>query len=350
MVTWVRQNLFSSPLNAVLTLLVLALLYAAAPPLIEWAFIDADWSGDSRADCAREGACWVFVNVRLAQFVYGFYPEAARWRVDVAFAILIAAAAPLFVAGVRGKSWIGLFLLALYPVIAIVLFHGGVFGLAVVETTKWGGLMLTLIVAGVGIVASLPLGVVLALGRQSEMPAIRALCVAFIELWRGVPLITVLFMTAVMLPMFLPEGVSFDKLVRALIGVALFAAAYMAEVVRGGLQAIPRGQYEAAASLGLGYWRTMRTVILPQALRIVIPGIVNVFIALFKDTTLVLIIGLFDLLGIIKAALTDPDWLGFSVEGYVFAAAVFWIFCFSMSRYSAALERRLGVAKRSWTE
>jgi general L-amino acid transport system permease protein len=179
------------------------------------------------------------------------------------------------------------------------------------------------------------------------MPLIRAASVAFIEAWRGVPLITVLFMSAVMLPLFLPEEVTFDKLVRALIGVSIFAAAYMAEVVRGGLQAVPKGQVEAAASLGLGYWRTMGYVVLPQALRIVIPGIVNVFIALFKDTTLVLVIGLFDLLGIIKAALSDPNWLGFAIEGYVFAGVVFWIFCFAMSRFSARLEARLGGARRS---
>ncbi len=206
--------------------------------------------------------------------------------------------------------------------------------------------MLTLIVAGVGIVASLPIGIMLALGRASDLPVIRALSIAFIELWRGVPLITVLFMTAVMLPLFLPEGVTMDKLVRALIGVSLFAGAYMAEVVRGGLEAVPRGQVEAAHALGLGYWRTMGSVVLPQALRVMIPGIVNVFVALFKDTTLVLIIGLFDFLGIIKAALSDPNWLGFAVEGYVFAAVVFWAFCFSMSRYSARLEQRLGGARR----
>jgi general L-amino acid transport system permease protein len=235
----------------------------------------------------------------------------------------------------------------LFPWVAVGFFAGGVFSLAEIETEKWGGLMLTLIVAGVGITASLPIGILLALGRQSSMPVIRALCVAFIELWRGVPLITVLFMAAVMLPLFLPDGMTLDKLLRALIGVALFAGAYMAEVVRGGLQAVPRGQTEAARALGLGYWRIMLSVVLPQALRIVIPGIVNVFVALFKDTTLVLIIGLFDFLGIIKTALTNPEWLGYSIEGYVFAALVFWVFCFSMSRYSARLERRLGGARRA---
>jgi general L-amino acid transport system permease protein len=231
-----------------------------------------------------------------------------------------------------------------YPVIGTILLVGGAFGMPLVETQLWGGLMLTLVIAGVGIVASFPIGIVLALGRRSTMPLIRALCVTFIELVRGVPLITILFMASVMLPMFLPEGMNFDKLLRALVGVTLFAGAYMAEVVRGGLQAIPRGQYEAAAALGLGYWKMMGLVVLPQALRVVIPGIVNTFIALFKDTTLVLIIGLFDLLGMIQAATTDPKWLGYAVEGYVFAAFVFWIFCFGMSRLSMSLEVKLGAS------
>ena len=239
-----------------------------------------------------------------------------------------------------GRAWIGAFLLVIFPVIGFFLLYGG-FGLAVVETRLWGGLMLTLVITVVGIVGAFPLGVLLALGRRSDMPAIRAICIAFIELWRGVPLITVLFTASVMLPLFLPEGVALDKLLRALIGVMLFAAAYMAEVVRGGLQAIPKGQYEAAAALGLGYWQTMAFIILPQALGHVIPGIVNTLIGLFKDTTLVLIIGLFDFLGIIQAALTDPKWLGFAVEGYVFAGAVFWCFCFTLSRISLRFERRL---------
>jgi general L-amino acid transport system permease protein len=288
----------------------------------------------------------VFVKMRFWQFVYGFYPAGERWRVDVAFVVLALAAAPLFSERVRRARRTAIALVALGPPLAVVLFAGGIAGLAAVETAKWGGLMLTLIVAGVGIAASLPIGIMLALGRASGLPAIRALSVAFIELWRGVPLITVLFMAAVMLPLFLPEGVSMNKLIRALIGVSLFAGAYMAEVVRGGLEAVPRGQVEAAHALGLGYWRTMGSVVLPQALRVMIPGIVNVFVALFKDTTLVLIIGLFDFLGIIKAALSDPNWLGFAIEGYVFAAVVFWAFCFSMSRYSARLERRLGGARR----
>jgi len=238
----------------------------------------------------------------------------------------------------RRTPWPFAYLFIAYPIVAFVLLTGGAFGLAPVATDKWGGLMLTLVVACVGMAASIPIGVLLALGRRSDMPVIRVLCVMFIEFWRGIPLITVLFMASVMLPLFLPPGMTFDKLLRALIGVSLFAGAYMAEVVRGGLQAIPRGQYEAAQSLGLGYWQTMGTVILPQALRLVVPGIANVAIALFKDTTLVLIISLFDFLGMIQTSLTDPKWLGFAVEGYVFAAAVFWVFCFSMSRFSVGLE------------
>ncbi len=338
---WLRRHLFATPVDTALSLLVLAALALVVPPLVGWAFVEADWRGTSRADCAGTGACWVFIRVRLGQFLTGFYPAAERWRVALAFALAVIIAAPLLIPRMRGKGWIGAFLLMVFPVIAYFLLAGGGFGLAVVETRLWGGLMLTLVIAVTGIVGSFPIGVVLALGRRSDMPVIRAICIAFIELWRGVPLITVLFMASVMLPLFLPEGVSLDKLLRALIGVMLFAAAYMAEVVRGGLQAIPRGQYEAAAALGLGYWRTMALVILPQALRHVIPGIVNTFIGLFKDTTLVLIIGLFDFLGIIQAASTDPKWLGFAVEGYVFAAAVFWCFCFTMSRISLRLETRL---------
>lgn len=244
------------------------------------------------------------------------------------------------------KVWYAYLLIFIYPLIAFHLWVGGTFGTEPVETAKWGGLFLTLVIAGTGIAASLPIGILFALGRRSEMPAVRAVSIAFIELWRGVPLITVLYMASNMLPLFVSEGVNLDKLLRALIGVALFSAAYMAEVVRGGLQAIPKGQYEAAASMGLGYWQMMRLIILPQALKLVIPGIVNSFIALFKDTTLVLIIGLFDLLNTIQQASNHIDWLGMNVEGYLFAALLYWIFCFSMSRYSMHLERKLHTGHR----
>jgi general L-amino acid transport system permease protein len=222
------------------------------------------------------------------------------------------------------------------------------FGLEPVETPLWGGLLVTLVVAIVGIVASLPIGIVLALGRRSRMPVVRILSITLIEFVRGVPLITVLFMASVMLPVFLPPGVTFDKLLRALIGVAIFSSAYMAEVIRGGLQAIGRGQYEGAQAIGLGYWQMMRLVVLPQALRIVIPGIVNSFISLFKDTSLVLIIGIFDLLGIVQLGFSDANWAGPNIPatGYAFAALVFWLFCFGMSRYSIYTERRLHTGHR----
>jgi general L-amino acid transport system permease protein len=271
--------------------------------------------------------------------MFGFYPAAEYWRVILAGILMLLALAYVLFEHLPYRIW-GLLYAALYPIIAFFLLAGGL-GLEPVETDRWGGLMLTIVIGVTGIVASLPIGIVLALGRRSQMPIVRILCVAFIEFIRGVPLITVLFMASVMLPLFLPEGVNFNKLLRALIGVALFSSAYMAEVIRGGLQAIPKGQYEAAQALGLSYWKMMGLIVLPQALKIVIPGIVNTFIGLFKDSTLVLIIGLFDLLGIVKAAITDANWIGLSHEAYAFAGATFWIFCFSMSRYSIWLENKL---------
>ena len=343
---WLRRNLFSSPLNTLLTLLAGWLLYFALPPLVQWVFIDANWIGDSRADCSGVGACWVFVGVRLNQFIYGFYPDAEQWRVNATLILLMVLVTPLLKNNFSHKTALGLFVVVGYPVLAWGLLHGGVLGMEVVPTYQWGGLMLTLVIAFVGMVLALPIGILLALGRRSELPVIKAFCVIFIELVRGVPLITVLFMASVMLPLFFPEGVSLDKLLRALIGIVLFQSAYMAEVVRGGLQAIPKGQVEAAESLGLSYWKIMGLIVLPQALKLVIPGIVNTFIALFKDTTLVLIIGLFDLLAIVQQAFADPEWLGYSVEGYVFAGFIFWVFCFSMSRYSMRLEKQLHTGRR----
>lgn len=337
---WLRQHLFSNWFNTALTVLALYLIWITVPPVIQWVFLDATWSGSTREDCTAGGACWVFIQSRFSQFMYGFYPSELRWRVDLTVLAAILGAVPIFVRAMP-KRWIyAIGYLLAYPWLAFWLMYGGL-GLQIVETSQWGGLMLTLVIAVVGIAGAMPLGILLALGRRSHMPAIRVICVTFIEFWRGVPLITVLFMSSVMLPLFLPEGVSFDKLLRALIAVTLFEAAYIAEVVRGGLQAIPKGQYEAAGALGLGYWRMMGLVILPQALKLVIPGIVNTFIALFKDTSLVIIIGLFDLFNSIHQATVDPAWLGFATEGYVFAAAVYWIFCFGMSRYSMRLERRL---------
>ena len=339
---WLKTNLFSSPINVVLTLLALYLLYILIPPAINWAFIDADWFAETREGCSREGACWAYIANRFGQTIYGFYPPEEQWRVNTAFLSLILLCVPLFIESFTKKAWLGAFILIIFPFIAYVLIHGGSFGLDVISTDKWGGLMLTLIISIVGIALALPLGIILALGRRSHMPIVKSVSVIFIEFWRGVPLITVLFMSSVMLPLFLPEGSDFDKLARAMIGIILFQAAYVAEVVRGGLQAIPKGQYEAAVAMGLTYWKSMFLVILPQALKLVIPGLVNTFIALFKDTTLVLIIGLFDLLGMVENVLgSDSKWLGFHTEGLVYSAFVFWLFCFGMSRYSMSLERKL---------
>ena len=338
---WMRSNLFSTPLNTLLTIISLWIIYISVPPVIQWALIDADWSGSSREDCTKEGACWVYIGFWFKQIMYGRYPETEVWRINISYVLLVGSLIPLFIPGFKHKGLVSVFLLFVYPVISYFLFIGDSFGLLLVETPLWGGLFLTLVISLVGIVASLPIGILLALGRRSNMPIVRALCIGFIEIWRGVPLITVLFMSSVMFPLFLPEGMNFDKLIRALVGVMFFSAAYMAEVVRGGLQAIPKGQIEAAEALGMNYWNTMSLIVMPQALKMVIPGIVNSFIALFKDTTLVLTIGLFDLLGTIQIIGTNADWLGFHIEGYVFTAFIFWIFCFGMSRYSMHLEKKL---------
>lgn len=346
-VKWMRLHLFSSWYNTLLTLVVGYLLVTSIGPLLNWVLLDATFSGAGPGDCVGEGACWLFISQRLNFFIYGFYPDALQWRVDIMFLLLAASFVPQFIEGFPGRKWLGLFGMTGLPVIGYILIPGGSFGLEPVESSKWGGLMLTLILAYIGILASLPIGVLLALGRRSEMPIVRGLCVVFIEVWRAVPLITVLFMASVMLPLFLPEGMNFEKLLRALIGITLWQSAYMAEVIRGGLQAIPRGQYEAASALGLGYWRKMGLVILPQALKLVIPGIVNTFIALFKDTTLVLIIGLFDILGTVQSTVTDPAWQNVAIEGYVFVAFCFWVFCFGISRYSQNLERKLDTGHKT---
>ncbi|MBU2485343.1 MAG: amino acid ABC transporter permease [Alphaproteobacteria bacterium] len=343
-VGWLKENLFATPRDTILTILTFLFLLWIVPPIIDWAFISAVWTGESREACIAPGtgACWAFVEAKFGQFIYGRYPIDERWRVNLSGLLLIAGLVPIAIPSVPYKRENALYLLVVFPVLAFILLTGQ-FGLESVETALWGGLLVTLVVAIVGIVVSFPLGILLALGRRSEMPIVKMFCVIFIEFWRGVPLITVLFMSSVMLPLFLPDGVSFDKLLRALIGVALFSSAYMAEVIRGGLQAIPKGQYEAANAMALTFWQGTRLVIMPQALKLVIPGIVNTFIGLFKDTSLVLIIGLFDLLGIVQQNMNDQNWISPATPatGFVFAAFVFFIFCFGMSRYSAYMERRL---------
>jgi general L-amino acid transport system permease protein len=352
---WLRQNLLSTPLNIALTVLCAMLIVWIVPPLVKFLIIDAVWDGSSRADCLpapghpEVGACWAFIWDRINFFTYGFYPIDQRWRVDVFFVLLAI--------GFGWMAWLDaprrdlglIYFFVVMPAASIILLLGfPALGLSRVPTTSWGGVLVTILVAAIGIVASLPIGIVLALGRRSKMPAVRLFSVIFIEFVRGVPLITVLFMASVMLPLFVPDTWSPDKLLRALVGVSLFASAYMAEVVRAGLQAIPKGQFEGAMSVGLSYWQTMRFIILPQALKITIPNIVNTTIGLFKDTTLVFIVGLFDFLMTIESARVDPNWATpvTSTTGYAFAAIFYLVFCYGMSRYARSIELRLAVADK----
>lgn len=428
-VGWMRQNLFSSIGNTILTLIGIYFLYLIIPGTLKWVFLDAVWSGEDRLACATaaqggelpekwKAACWPYVGAYFKLFIYGRYPDAELWRVNLTLFMFFAGLIPLAMPSIPYKRENMIFMLGVFPVAAFVLLSGGNlslngfllpdamvapstlkfwldylilsgivvaavvaymratdtdpkqpaivtaiamailglvlfvmsvdFGLVPVETSLWGGFVMTLVIAVTGIVAALPLGILLALGRRSQMPAVSLFSVIFIEFWRGVPLITVLFMSSVMLPLFLPDGVTFDKLLRALIGVALFSSAYMAEVVRGGMQAIPKGQYEGAMAVGLNYWQSMRMIILPQALKIVIPGIVNTFIGLFKDTTLVSIIGLLDFLGMIHLSHADSSWATpvQAMTSYIFCAFVFFLFCFGMSRYSIFMEDRLNTSHR----
>jgi general L-amino acid transport system permease protein len=427
-VAWVRNNLFSGPVNSLMTLVCLYIVVANVPDLVRFYFIDAVWSGTNRDACLADkvgrpvGACWAYVADRFQYFIYGSYPVQQRWRVNIVFVmfalgvvwmlwdsaplkkvgaffffVMLPISAYLLLMGGNGgetflrflilltfalavlylvlsfvpnlaRFWVPPALLAVEEaappwqrfyrpkrlvLMAIVIFGliavlADSVGLPRVDTGLWGGMMVTFLIAAVGIVFSLPLGVILALGRRSKLPIIQLLSVVFIEFVRGVPLITVLFMANTMLPLFVPQEYSPDRLLRPLIGVALFAAAYMAEVIRGGLQAIPKGQYEGAMSLGLGYWQMMRLIILPQALRIVIPGIVNTFIGLFKDTTLVTIVGIFDFLRTIEATLVDPIWATPTTRatGYAFAAMFYFLCCWGMSRYSIAVEKRLAAGQR----
>ena len=340
---WVRENLFSSPLNVALTLLGVMVLFTIIPPFIKWAYINANFAGSTREDCVSGGACWVFIRMKIDMFMYGFYPSELRWRVNSIYVLFFA----LIAAFKYLKSSLAKIVLAhVYFIVGFFLVHGGFLGMQVVPTDKWGGLMLTIVVAAVGIVAAFPIGVLLALGRASHLPIIKSISVTYIEFIRGVPLITILFMSSIILPLFFPEGMSFDKLLRALIGIALFESAYIAENIRGGLQSIPKGQFEAADAIGLSYWQKMFLVILPQALKVAIPNLVGVSIALFQDTTLVLIIGLFDLLAMVRLSAADSYWLGYETEGYVFVTFVFWIFCYSMSNFSQKLEKRFNTNLR----
>jgi general L-amino acid transport system permease protein len=347
---WLRENLLSTPFNIALTIIIALLLAWAIPELVKFLLLDAVWTGADREACLetvqhREiGACWPFVWERLPYFIYGSYPIPERWRVDVFFAMLTVGVVWLLWLGAPRRDIGSIYFFAVLPVCSYFLLHGfAMIGLPIVDTVLWGGVLVTIVVASVGIVVSLPLGILLALGRRSHMPTVRLFSIVFIEFVRGVPLITVLFMASVMLPLFVPEHFEPDKLLRALIGIALFASAYMAEVVRAGLQAIPKGQFEGAMAVGLRYWQMMRLIILPQALKVTIPNIVNTYIGLFKDTTLVFIVGIFDLLRTIEVARIDPKWATpvTSTTGYAVAAIFYLIFCYGMSRYARATEARL---------
>jgi general L-amino acid transport system permease protein len=342
---WLRTNLFSSIPNAILSVVLLAILAKGIFSFVQWGIANAVWltpPNDSSACRAARGlgACWAIIPEKYRFILFGTYPFDEQWRPALSVALFIA----LFYFSTRRALWRRELVYVWIGALALIsmLMWGGVFGLSFVSQDRWGGLPVTLILATFGLAFGFPLGILVALGRRSKLPAIRSLSVLYVELIRGVPLVSLLFMASVMFPLFMPSGFNIDKLLRAQIAIILFAGAYLAEVIRGGLQAVPRGQYEAADALGLSYWRKHRLIVLPQAIRHVIPPLVNTFIAFFKDTSLVLIIGIFDLLTTAKTAIIDPAWQQFSVEVYIFVAAIYFVFCFAMSRYSRSLEAHAG--------
>ncbi len=339
-----NKNVNTSNFNAVLTLLIIFLIIKAIPPSMSWMILDANISGDSREACTGTGACWTYIKVWFKRFMYGMYPNELHWRINAAFILVIVLGMAGLLATEKLKKYLALYYVIIYPIIAFLIIYylisGGAFGLEWVETGAWGGLSLTFIVSFFCLIFCFPLGMIFALGRRSSLPTVRYISIGYIEFWRGVPLITVLFMSSVMFPMFLPEDFFMDKLVRVIIAITLFEAAYCAEVIRGGLQALPRGQYDAAKSLGMGYWKMHIFVILPQALKLVIPGIANTFLALVKDTPLIFVVGLAEIAGMLALAKTNPEWLGFAMEGYIFASIIFWIICYAMSKYSYNLEAK----------
>lgn len=341
----VARACVGTPSNAAITALLVLFLVWALPPLVRWGLADATWSAVDRRGCGPDGACWAFIRARWALFFYGPYPPPERWRVDLAGALLVVALlAALFLR--RGRVWALLTLVAGVPVVAGVLLAGGVLGLPAVATADWGGLLLNVVLCFIAVAAAIPIGTLLALGRRAHLPFIRALCTTLVEFWRGVPILAVLFMGLVLLPMMLPPGWTMDTLLRAAAVLVFFISAYMAEVIRGGLQGLGPGQYEAAKALGLHPIQAHLTVILPQAMRIAVPGIVNLVVDLFKDTTLVSIVGLFDLMGVVNQSLKDQAWLGHPAEGYVFAALIFFVCCLLISLAGSVLEHRLKTVDR----
>jgi general L-amino acid transport system permease protein len=346
---WARRNLFSSIANTFITIVLATLVGALFVSAFRWLVVDAAWRGTTLADCpSSDAACWPFLHARFDQFIYGFYPDPERWRVKLAFLLGAAIASSMLLRPVRKRLVVATTLLLIWPVAAGLLLHGGVPGLVTVETAKWGGFSLTIFMVASATAVALPLGILLALARRSRRAIIRSLAVCWIEFWRAVPMLPVLFVAVSMFPLFMPEGIQLDRFTRAMVAFTIVTACFLAEAIRGGLQAIPRGQYEAAHALGLSYWRTMGFVILPQAFSIALPSMVNVVIVLFKDTTLVNVIGIFCLLGMIQSAATSPQWMSEQsvMTGYVTAAAVYWLCCFAMSRIGIRLEARLARGNR----
>jgi len=338
-VKWIKSNLFNGVFNSILTIVTLFFLYKIIPPFVKWAVIDSFWLSTAEQCRAGDGACWSIIPANIRFIIFGFYPHELHWRPFVAMIMLVSL---LLYSKNRDhwkKSLVYMWIAGLF--IMGILMKGGLLGLSSVESDQWGGLPLTLMLSFFGLFAAYPLGVLLALGRRSKMPAVKTICILYIELIRGVPLISLLFMSAVLFPLFLPEGLTINKILRAQVAIIMFTSAYIAEVVRGGLQAITREQYEAAESLGLNYVQKMRLVILPQALKIVIPPTVGILISAFKDTSLVVIIALYDLLKTTRSALANPSWMGFSPEAYIFVALIYFVCCYSMSNYSRRLEKEL---------
>jgi len=354
-----RSNLFNGIGNSLITIVLIALLAYLLPSLFSWAVGEAvltlkpsqdSWWGyefapDAAACRTAAGACWDFIVEKFQVFVFGLYPQDELWRPTVMMLLLFV----MIGITVNSRFWGRPLLVGWLIAVAVmfILMQGGILGLSFVETSRWGGLPVTLIIAVTGIIFSFPLAILLALGRRSDLPIIKTICIVFIEVIRGVPLITILFMASLMIPLFLPEGVNFNKLLRALVGFTLFSAAYVAEVIRGGLQALPKGQFEAADAMGMSYWQKTSLIILPQALKLVIPPVMNTFIGLFKDTTLIIIISMFDFLGAVRLASNDTVWRPFYVEGLVFASIIYFIMCYAMASYSRHLEHKLDTGHRS---
>jgi general L-amino acid transport system permease protein len=343
---WVKRNLFADAKSSIATVLILAIFAWVIPDIVQWAIVHAIWKPDNDAcrEVAGVGACWGVIVEKYRLIIFGRYPFDQQWRPLIATLLMVM----LLVASCTRPLWSKWLVVAWVVVLAVffALMKGGLLGLIPVETSRWGGLPLTMLLSVLGIACAFPLAVLVALGRRSHLPAIRSLCIVYVELIRGVPLISVLFMASFMFPLFMPQGTTIDVLLRVLVGMTLFAAAYRAEVVRGGLQALPKGQVEAAQALGLTYWQTTRKIVLPQALRLVVPAIVNSFISTFKDTSLVTIVSLYDLTGALQLALGDADWRKFFLEGQLFVAAVYFVCCFALSRYSRWVEGYLNTGMR----